>query len=102
MSPPAEKEILEALRPILDPELAVSIVDLGLVYGIDVSADGEARVTYSLTTRGCPMGESISGAIERVVAGIPGVRGVDCCLVWDPAWNVGMINEEGRRRLGVQ
>ncbi len=101
MPAPAEAEILQALRPILDPELAVSIVDLGLVYGVEVSPEGDVRITYTLTTRGCPMGQSITEGMERALAAVPGVRGAECRLVWDPAWHVGMINAEGRRSLGM-
>lgn len=101
MPAPAEAEILEALRPILDPELAVSIVDLGLIYGVEVSPEGDVEITYTLTTRGCPMGQSITEGMERVLTALAGVRQAQCRLVWDPAWNVGMINAEGRRRLGM-
>lgn len=101
MPPPAEADVLDALRPILDPELAVSIVDLGLIYGVGVTPEGDVEITYTLTTRGCPMGRSITEGMERVLTALPGVRRAECRLVWDPAWNVGMINAEGRRRLGM-
>ncbi len=99
--PLREEEILDRLRPIFDPELDVSVVDLGLIYSVAASEDGAVRVVHTLTTPGCPIGSAVSQAIRAVLAETPGVTSVETELTWDPPWHVGMINETGRRRLGM-
>jgi metal-sulfur cluster biosynthetic enzyme len=92
--------IYEALHEIYDPELGVNVVDLGLVYGIDVSEDGFVTITMTLTTPGCPMHESLSEGVGVALADVPGVTGGEIQLVWEPAWEPSRMSEEGRRMLG--
>lgn len=92
--------IYEALHEVYDPELGVNVVDLGLVYGIDVSEDGFVTITMTLTTPGCPMHESLSEGVGVALADVPGVTGGEIQLVWEPAWEPSRMSEEGRRMLG--
>lgn len=92
--------IYEALHEVYDPELGVNVVDLGLVYGIDVNEDGFVTITMTLTTPGCPMHESLSEGVGVALADVPGVTGGEIQLVWEPAWEPSRMSEEGRRMLG--
>jgi metal-sulfur cluster biosynthetic enzyme len=84
--------VYEALRSVVDPEIGLDIVTLGLIY--DVAVEGDAvRVTFSLTTPGCPMGTVIQGGILKAVSAVPGVAHVEPDLVWEPRWHPGMVEE---------
>src|SRR5512147_2133847 len=93
-------QIREALRHVIDPELGINVVDLGLVYGIDVKDDG-IRVTMTMTTRACPLGESLAEQAEATIwQNVQGVRSVSVDLVWDPPWQPSMMSDAARKRLG--
>ncbi len=92
-------EAWQQLACVYDPELGVNLVDLGLVYEVDVNA-GEVRVQMTLTTPGCPMSESMPEAAERAVLTIPGVAGVSVDLVWEPRWVPEMMSDRAKRELG--
>lgn len=79
-----------ALATVLDPELGLDIVTLGLVFGVEL--DGStARVTYTLTTPGCPLERVITDGVRRAVLAVEGIDRVDTRIVWEPAWHPGMI-----------
>jgi metal-sulfur cluster biosynthetic enzyme len=85
-----EAEIWKALRLVIDPEIGLDIVTLGLVYGVEF-AEGSARIIFTLTTPGCPMEAIITQGIRDAVAFVPAVTALDLSLVWDPSWHSGMI-----------
>lgn len=92
--------VREALRQVIDPEIGVNIVDLGLVYGIEVR-DGDVRVDVTMTTPACPLGEYVTTSAEAAIwQHVPGVRSVMIELVWEPPWRPEMMSEEARRQLG--
>ena len=92
------RDVVEALRRVYDPELGINIVDLGLVYGVE-EEEGRVQVTMTLTTPGCPVGQSILDGVGYVLSSLPGVTDVAIRVVWDPPWNPGMIAQEIRRGL---
>jgi FeS assembly SUF system protein len=96
-----ENEIVEALKTVFDPEIPVNIYELGLIYDIDIQAEGVVQVKMTLTSPGCPVAGSLPGEVKDKVAGVPGVTSVDVELVWDPTWNPSMMSEAARLELGM-
>lgn len=92
-------DLLDALRLIPDPELAVNIVDLGLVYDVGLT-DGHAHVTYTLTTMGCGIGPMLEGQMREVLYSLPGVTEVTAELVFDPPWTRERMTPEVRAEVG--
>ncbi len=97
---PTPDQVREALRLVIDPEIGVNIVDLGLVYGIAVT-DGDVRVDVTMTTPACPLSEYVTTSTEATIwQNVPGVRSVNVELVWEPTWRPEMMSDEARRQLG--
>ncbi len=93
--------VIVALKEIFDPEIPVNIYDLGLIYGVEVSQEGAAVVTMTLTTPHCPVAESMPGEVELRVCAVPGVRDAEVNLVWDPPWDPAKMSDEARLELGM-
>lgn len=93
-------KIYEQLRKVNDPELNINVVDLGLVYDVKHSGEGDVWITMTLTTPGCPLHDSIVGGVKNAVSTIEGIENVDVQLVWTPAWTPERMTDEGRRQLG--
>jgi metal-sulfur cluster biosynthetic enzyme len=96
---PSREEVLEALRQVEDPELGMDVVDLGLVYDVELEG-AKAKVLYSLTSMGCPAGPLIAGDIERVALEVPGVEDVELELTFDPPWTPDRMSEDAKFILG--
>ncbi len=88
------------LRSVIDPELGVNIVDLGLVYDVAIAADGSVAIEMTLTTPGCPLGGFLEDQIRACLAQLPQVRGVAVRLVWEPPWSPEAMSEAAREQLG--
>lgn len=93
--------VITALKEIYDPEIPVNIYDLGLIYGVDIDADGHALVTMTLTTPHCPVAESMPSEVELRVGSVPGVGVAEVNLVWDPPWDPQKMSDEAKLELGM-
>nr|WP_162224637.1 1,2-phenylacetyl-CoA epoxidase subunit PaaD [Halorussus amylolyticus] len=94
-----EARIWDALYDVEDPEMPVSVVDLGLIYGAEVDSDGRADVEMTLTYTGCPARDMLTDEIEAAVAGVEGVESANLRLVWTPEWSIEMVTETGKDDL---
>lgn len=95
-----KEQVRELLRSVYDPELGINVVDLGLVYGIDVDAEHFVRITMTLTTPGCPMHDAIGEGVATALASLDGISGGEVNLVWEPRWDPTMMTDAGRAALG--
>jgi metal-sulfur cluster biosynthetic enzyme len=95
-----EKQVIEALKQVDDPELGINIVDLGLVYNVAIEGDA-VHVTYTLTTMGCPIGPLIETQIKQMIEPIDGIDRVEAEMVLTPPWTPDKMSEEAKAALGM-
>ena len=96
-----QADVVDALKSIYDPEIPVDIYELGLIYDVDISEDGDAVITMTLTTPHCPVAESLPNEVELRVLSVPGIRDAVVNLVWDPPWDPSKMSDEARLELGM-
>ena len=96
-----KEQVYEALHECYDPEIPVNIVDLGLVYDVQVDDGDNVAVKMTLTAPGCGMGTMIAADARQRILGLEGVGDATVDLVWDPPWNQNMISDAGRMKLGM-
>jgi len=96
------EDVKEALKDVVDPEIGLSVVDLGLIYKIDILNDGKkVAIDMTLTVRGCPLQFALQNMAQKRLLQIPGVEEAEVRLVWDPPWNPSMISPEAKKRFGI-
>lgn len=95
-----EEKILEVLSEVYDPEIPIDIVNLGLIYGIDIQG-GIVVISMTMTSPGCPASTQIAGESKLVVEEIPGVESVNIDIVWDPPWDPSKMSEEAQQSMGL-
>jgi metal-sulfur cluster biosynthetic enzyme len=99
---PTREQVFDALKPIQDPEIRIGIVDLGLVYDVDVEPDGKVIVKMTLTTPACPFGEMLISMVHREAESLDGVTSVEVQLVWEPIWDPKtMASDLAKDLLGI-
>ena len=99
---PSDEEIREVLQAVEDPELRMSIVELGLVYGVEIDEEGLVTVNMTLTSPACPIGPMLQGMIYHKLSQMPGVQDVEVNLVWNPPWDPRtMASEDVKMALGI-
>jgi FeS assembly SUF system protein len=96
-----QASVVEVLKSIYDPEIPVDIYELGLIYNVEISEDGDATITMTLTTPHCPVAESLPQEVELRVLSVPGIRDAVVNLVWDPPWDPSKMSDEARLELGM-
>ena len=96
---PTRDEVIEVMRTVEDPELGMDIVELGLLYDVEVEGP-KVKVSYSLTSMGCPAGPMIEEDIQNVASGVEGVQEVETDLVWDPPWTPERMSDDAKFILG--
>ena len=94
-----EDDVLEALSNVIDPELGLDFVELGLVYGVEIDG-GKVNITFTLTTPACPIGPQVSEQMKEFVGDLPGVSAVHPKMVFDPAWSPEMMTDDAKFALG--
>ena len=102
MSELTPESVREALKPVVDPEIYISIVDLGLIRGVEVGSGGKVKVTMTLTTPFCPEGPMIVEQVKQIVAALPGVAESEVELQWSPPWDPRTeASEDVKAELGI-
>jgi metal-sulfur cluster biosynthetic enzyme len=96
---PSEQEVMDVLKKCYDPEIPINLVDLGLIYGVDV-ADDKVKVTMTLTAPGCPMHTTISEDVQRKLLKLEDLNEAEVEVVWEPPWNPEKMSETAKRMLG--
>ncbi|MCH5586425.1 metal-sulfur cluster assembly factor [Shimazuella sp. AN120528] len=94
-------QILEQLEEVNDPELGIDIVNLGLVYDIDISESNNVKITMTLTAMGCPLAGMINGLVEDAVRKVEGVDEIEVDIVWDPPWSKDRMSRYAKIALGI-
>ncbi len=100
-APASEEQVIEAVRQVYDPEIPVNLYDLGLIYDLQIGADGGVAVTLTLTTPACPVAGVLPQRVADAIAAVPGTGEVDVALVWDPPWTKDRMSDEARLMLDL-
>lgn len=97
-----KEQVLEQLKNVIDPELNINIVDLGLIYGVGINQEpGDVEVTMTLTTPGCPLSMVFEEWVPAAVKNVQGVKDVKINLVWEPPWDPDKMSDEVKEQLGI-
>ena len=105
MSTITKDQIRDSLKQCMDPEIPLSIVDLGLIYGIDVSENNDVNIKMTMTTKGCPLHETMVDDVKRYTRKVIGVNNVNVDIVWDPPWSMDRMSPEAKsmmKNMGVK
>ena len=89
-------QVRSSLKQCMDPEVPLSIVDMGLVYGIDISDNNDVNIKMTMTTKGCPLHDTMVDDVKRYTKKVPGVNNVNVDIVWDPPWSMDKMSDEAK------
>ena len=96
----SQEQVYSVLKKCMDPEIPVNIVDLGLIYGVNINESNDVDVEMTMTTRGCPLHDTLVSDVKRYIGKIDGVGNINVSIVWDPPWNIERIEPSVREKLG--
>ena len=99
MSQVSTEQIKNSLKQCMDPEVPLSIVDMGLIYGIDVSDNNDVNIKMTMTTKGCPLHDTMVDDVTRYTKKVPGVNNVQVDIVWDPPWTMDKMSNEAKAKM---
>ena len=99
MSQVSTEQIKNSLKQCMDPEVPLSIVDMGLIYGIDVSDNNDVNIKMTMTTKGCPLHDTMVDDVTRYAKKVPGVNNVQVDIVWDPPWTMDKMSNEAKAKM---
>ena len=105
MSTVNEDQVRDSLKQCMDPEVPLSIVDMGLIYGINVTNNNDVNIKMTMTTKGCPLHETMVDDVKRYAKKVSGVNNVDVEIVWDPPWTMDKMSDEAKammKTMGAQ
>lgn len=94
-------KVVHALRGVMDPELPVNLYDLGLIYELEVAAEGQVRIVMTLTAPNCPVAEEMPAMVQRAVLAVEGIAACEVKLVFEPPWDKSRLSEAARLELGL-
>ncbi len=100
-TPPAENQVIDALKTVFDPEIPVNVYDLGLIYDIQIQGDGRVEITMTLTNPNCPVADEMPARVAGAVKNLDGVKKTDIRLVFDPPWTKEKMSEAAMLELGL-
>ena len=96
----SQEQVYSVLRKCMDPEIPVNIVDLGLIYGVNINDSNDVNIEMTMTTRGCPLHDTLVSDVKRYIGKINGVGNINVSIVWDPPWNIERMEPSVREKLG--
>ena len=99
MSQVSTEQIKNSLKQCMDPEVPLSIVDMGLIYGIDVTENNDVNIKMTMTTKGCPLHDTMVDDVTRYTKKVPGVNNVQVDIVWDPPWTMDKMSDEAKAKM---
>jgi len=99
MSAVTEEQINNSLKQCMDPEVPLSIVDMGLIYGIDISENNDVNIKMTMTTKGCPLHDTMVDDVTRYAKKVPGVNNVQVDIVWDPPWSMDKMSDDAKAKM---
>src|SRR5574337_1879142 len=99
MAAVTSQQVLDSLKQCMDPEIPISVVDMGLIYGVNINQDNKVDITMTMTTRGCPLHDTLVSDVKRYVTKVQGVSAVDVKIVSEPAWTPDKMSDEGKKMI---
>jgi len=93
------QQVLDSLKECMDPEIPINIVDMGLIYGVKINDDNKVDIKMTMTTRSCPLHDTLVTDVKRYVNKVPGVSGVNVEIVWEPAWTPEKMSDDGKKLI---